>query len=271
MIRRRSTIGLWLLCALAFSAFEAQSASAADEGTTAFTCKEKIGAAEGFEEAHCDKATKEKAKVKFVHEEIALGAETKVTTSNANTANNTTEHTTAVLVTKLFILPAAITCTKVHGEDGLTNNNAAPMNVTGSIRLKFTECEAHVETKPGVFVTCEVISSAGVKGEITAEATAETPFKAMEVKFNQVGTALSAFEVRCSAPLGTVSVKVTGSATATPEGATLRTTKASTEPPGGAKCFENRGLCANGQFASLESLITTTMSTTESGIALTTT
>ena len=83
MIGRRATVGLSLLCALAFCAFAAQSASAAKAvNTTAFTCVE--GATKDFSDAHCD--TKVTAGTgQYGHVVIPQGTTTEVVGENTTT------------------------------------------------------------------------------------------------------------------------------------------------------------------------------------------
>lgn len=71
MTGRKSIVGLCMLCALVFSAFAAQSASAA--GTTAFTCVEvapKAGVTAGFKTTDCKEATEVGENVHSEHKEI---------------------------------------------------------------------------------------------------------------------------------------------------------------------------------------------------------
>jgi hypothetical protein len=138
---RRAVIGLSLLCALLFSAFAAQSASAT-VGTTAFTCVE--GGNKDFADAHCDEAV-EAGKGKFGHAEI--GEETtSVELTNAKTTNKTTEAKHALLKSTSGGIAIEITCATVLGEGSLKNIAAGPdggMAVEGKEggTLNFTNCK----------------------------------------------------------------------------------------------------------------------------------
>jgi hypothetical protein len=128
---RRAVIGLSLLCALLFSAFAAQSASAT-VGTTAFTCVEGKGELD-FADAHCDEPTAV-GKGKFGH--VAIGEETtSIELSNAKTTNKTTEAKHAIFKSTSGGIAIEITCATVKGEGSLKNIAAGPdggMAVEGS-------------------------------------------------------------------------------------------------------------------------------------------
>ncbi len=117
---RRAVIGLSLLCALLFSAFAAQSASAT-VGTTAFTCV-KGGGSEDFADAHCDEP---KAGGGFGH--VAIGEEaTTVEVTNAKTANKTTEAKHALFKSTSGGIALEVTCTTAGGEGSLKNIAKGP-------------------------------------------------------------------------------------------------------------------------------------------------
>jgi hypothetical protein len=167
MIGYRAVIGLSLLCALLFSAFAAQSASA--KGTTAFTCVAGTGSS-GFEDEHCDKATNEKAKVKFVHSEIAPKTETAVTGTNEKTASETKASTTATFISVRAGVTVHIDCTGVHSEGTLTNSEVTgKMQAAGPTTVTYTGCTV---TKP---INCTVNSPKKPAGTIeTEKLTAKT-------------------------------------------------------------------------------------------------
>jgi hypothetical protein len=149
MKRRIGLIGLALLCALAVGAVASQAASA--KGTTAFTCKPGPGEA-GFEDAHCDRATSSKEKVKFVHEGIT-GKTENVLVTNAATANETKSSTIAVMkVAKLHgISEIVIDCATVEGSGTMENKLVSEvMQVVGSGTMKFSGCTTN---KAGCTVT----------------------------------------------------------------------------------------------------------------------
>lgn len=147
MIGRRATVGLSLLCALMFCAFAAQSASAAKSTkTTAVTCVEK-GGNEDFEDAHCDKKVAD-FKGKFGHEAIPNKTTTEITVDNTTTGGATDP---AVLKGKAFGASSEITCTTVHGEGTIHNEETSGKHtVTGTITVKYTGCSVQKPAK------CEV-------------------------------------------------------------------------------------------------------------------
>lgn len=109
--------------------------------TTAFTCVEEAGAEEGFEDAHCDKATQEEAKVKFVHEEIEAGTETSLTITNTGTTGETKGAAAATLTWSSGGVEAEITCAEVHGSGFLENMAGPPMSVTGAALVEYAKCK----------------------------------------------------------------------------------------------------------------------------------
>ncbi|MGB7685469.1 MAG: hypothetical protein WBL45_06755 [Solirubrobacterales bacterium] len=149
MIGRRSTIGLSLLCALAFCAFAAQSASAVHaKNTTAFTC---IWAGPGngeFADPHCD----EKVGLgngPYHHKEIPP---LPVETTELEVTNETTEEATEPLKLNSVVAgvgmevlckkaASAAKTTYLHNVDIEGNHT-----VTGTILINVTECEVKKPT-----------------------------------------------------------------------------------------------------------------------------
>jgi hypothetical protein len=120
MIGSRAVIGLSLLCALLFSAFAVQSASAATSGTTAVTCV-PVGEGKGdFKDAHCDEKV-ELNKGSFAHKELTANPTTEVEGTNAGTKNKTAESTTAVLEGEAALSKVEITCTGLNWVQTLEN------------------------------------------------------------------------------------------------------------------------------------------------------
>jgi hypothetical protein len=135
---RRAVIGLSLLCALLFSAFAAQSASAT-VGTTAFTCV-KGGGSEDFADAHCDEP---KAGGGFGHVEIGE-ATTTVEGTNAKTTNKTTEAKHALFKSTSGGIAIEITCATVQAEGSIKNIAVGPdggMAVESNGSTTFTSCK----------------------------------------------------------------------------------------------------------------------------------
>ncbi len=92
MIGRKAAVGLCMLCALALSAFAAQGASAASNGTTLFTCKVPSGGdvsvGQKFNKGHCkDKATDNDTDANGTFRHVAFNQD--VTTEITGTSENT--------------------------------------------------------------------------------------------------------------------------------------------------------------------------------------
>lgn len=156
MIRRRPVAGLLLLCALLFSAFAAQSASATP-GTTAFTCSS--GAAiKDFSDAHCDSGTSEGS---FGHIEVGPEQEVEIEITNAKTKNETKESTPAILKGTVFGVPGEITCTTVAGT-GKSENvviGEVEQNEGTNLAIKYTACTVNKPTNCKVKEPIEVTGS----------------------------------------------------------------------------------------------------------------
>ncbi len=139
---RRAVIGLSLLCALLFSAFAVQSASAT-VGTTAFTCVKDKGD-EDFADAHCDEGVGA-GNGDYGH--VAIGeSETTVELSNTKTANKTTEAKHALFKSTSGGIALEITCATATGDGKLKNIAAGPdggMAVEGKAggTLTFSGCK----------------------------------------------------------------------------------------------------------------------------------
>jgi hypothetical protein len=144
MTRRRSVVGLTVLCALVLGAVAAQAAHA-ERGQTAFTCASTTDGGLGFSDAHCDDAVSTGAT--FEHTTIAAGTETLVTSTNAATNGGTSEATPAVLALTGALhglKGVTVTCQKVAGKSSMENvagNANGVMEAKGEIvAVNFTEC-----------------------------------------------------------------------------------------------------------------------------------
>jgi hypothetical protein len=136
MIGRRTVVGVSLLCALAFCAIGASSASAT--GTTAFTCVEG-GGSKDFSDAHCDNQVKA-GEGKFGHVKVE-GSETELTFSNEKTASETTAAEPSVLAGPLLGVNVSVSCKKVAGTGTVTNGEVGGvMQATGNATLEHSEC-----------------------------------------------------------------------------------------------------------------------------------
>jgi hypothetical protein len=136
MIGRKATVGLALLCALLFSAFAAQSASAL-LGTTAVTCAEK--GTEDFADPHCDRHVGP-PEGKFGH--IAIEGETPIEATNNKTKNETKESTPAILKGTAGGAATEITCTVVTGTATATNKEVEKVMVNEGtkVTVEYSKC-----------------------------------------------------------------------------------------------------------------------------------
>jgi hypothetical protein len=215
MTGRRVTVGLSLLCALAFCALAAPSAMAAKSGTAYYTCV--IGGTEDFEDEHC---TEEVAEGDWGHELIPP-VTTEVTLTNIKTG---TEKVKTILVGEaggsLFELEAE----SFMGEKTTIENSAGEENMVGTGEGEGTYTGVKV-LKPS--------KKCGIAGGTVKQLPTTSATTGMEVEFKpKTGTVFAEFEFtepEKSCALKGVKVKVEGSATGIPKGGTLQFTKASTE------------------------------------------
>jgi hypothetical protein len=154
MTSRKAVVGVSFLCALAFCAFGAASASAAE--TTAGECTD-IGGTHDFSDAHCDKAVAAGTGA-FGHVLFAPGA-----LVNATTANDFTGVPSVFkLEAKIAGVTAVVDCNKVSGTGTVSNNAGPPMSVAfGDATIKFTECFV---TQPEICAGAAVTISEAVIG-----------------------------------------------------------------------------------------------------------
>ncbi len=135
MTRRREKVGLSLLCALAFCAFAAQSASAV--GTTAFTCAPASKGAE-FSDEHCDTSGSGEG---FVHASINAGEKTEVSITNEKTAEGTKAAQPFILSGVLGGIKVKIECKAVTGQGTLTNEEVEKsMQAVGTALIETSKC-----------------------------------------------------------------------------------------------------------------------------------
>jgi hypothetical protein len=217
MIRRRATVGLGLLCALLFSAFAAQSASAI-KGTTGFTCAPEPNPTKetkGFKDAHC-KEGRTGLEVKFIHKEIEPALTTKFHATNEKTQNKTTESTPFILRFRFVGIPFTLTCEKVFGHGNLTNNvheNKEHYVHGTEVTFLFSNCKLTGSSE------CKV---SGEKLEFK-NLTVTTTAKGDNVTFSpEKGTEIGNFKLEeCKIKELNVELKISGSITAQSDGATL--------------------------------------------------
>lgn len=137
MTRRRAIIGFCALCALLVSAFAAQGAVAATNGTTLFTCSSSA-AVKDFKTEHC---VPSESGTGFGHTEVAEKTATKFTASNAKTNAGTTEPTSWKLKTTIAGSATETVAAGAHLVGTLENTKEASgehMIIGKEIRLIFT-------------------------------------------------------------------------------------------------------------------------------------
>jgi FlaG/FlaF family flagellin (archaellin) len=232
MIGRRAVIGVSLLCALLAGAFGAPSAMAETKTTTAFTCVKKAEpAGEGFSREHCAAADAVGSLAKFEHVEIAPGKWTAFDATNEQTATETKASTDAVLTATIGGLKAIITSKKVTVTGELENfedPETKAMDIKSRQIIHFTEVvlSGTLKTVEG----CEIEGSALTTNELESTSLVN----AMEAEYKPVTEAKGVIAVikleKCKTKsLNENGASITGTLKAIGDGATVETTKASTE------------------------------------------
>jgi hypothetical protein len=218
MTGRRAILGLSLLCALALSAFAAQSASA---GTTAFTCAKGQGGA-GFSDEHCNKKVETGAG--FEHVAIAVDKETKYEATNEKTKNETKESTPATFKFTFAGVEVHIICTGLTATGAMENKtvlknmyvffNVSTFSITGCKVEKPINCTVK---EPISLIAAEGTTN-GVEEEKGEEPAIE--FKPGESGFGEIVFAGE----KCA--LKGLGGKVGGTMVGTAKGATVEFTAA---------------------------------------------
>jgi hypothetical protein len=238
MSGNRAIVGLCMLCAIVFSAFAAQSASA--KGTTAYTCAE-TGTGD-FKDAHCKEAG-EAGKSKYAH--VPFEGTTKITGTNVTTG-------TSKDVTKLKSVQAGVTLElqsqTLDGEGEMSNklikNKAGEeeMVAHGTGFITYTEVTVTAPAGKGCKVKTEEVK--------TNELTATTQEQTNQLNFTPAaGETFAEFTVEgCSIAALNHLYTAKGSVKGTIEGATTRTTHAGTT--------EQNTLTLSGQKAGIEGSLT---------------
>jgi len=165
MIGRRATVGLSLLCALAFSAVAVEGAGATvSNNTTAVTCA-KEGLLE-FSDAHCDKNVGPGSTFGHVSLPVPLGQPTEIETSNETTGGVTIPEK---FFGEPFKVQTEIECTKATGTGTVTNTEEPAgshnhkVDTTGTKNL--TSCTVKKPAKCTVKEPIEMkVESVGVDG-----------------------------------------------------------------------------------------------------------
>ncbi len=168
MIGRRAVIGLSLLCALLFSAFAAQSASAIKPthslNTTATTCVKLEPKIQEYTDPHCsDKHPENKGD--YAH--IKIESKTNVAGTNATVTESTKKSEPAVLKGTIGLAKVTIECAVVKNNAAtstLTNSEPAQgqHTVSGFAETEFSTCNVKELTK--CVVAEPIVSKANVTG-----------------------------------------------------------------------------------------------------------
>ncbi len=233
-MKRRATIGLCMLCALAFSAFAAQSASAVFSGTTAFTCKEKPepGGA-GFSKAHCKEADKVASGAKYEHVPIANDTTTDLRGSNAGTAGEEAVPTT--LRSTNSGVELELKATTVSGTGSMHNHLTGEEHIaTGTGVITYSGVTVTKPAGKGCKVFTDKLpgKEKGTEGVVdTRELKASTAGQGMGLKFEPAeGTVFASFIIEgCSVSAFNKTYEVTGSVVSSSiDGATVNFTETQT-------------------------------------------
>lgn len=249
---RKSILGLCMLCALAFSALAAQSASAATEGTTVFTCKKPAGGdpvvGTPFNAAHCKDADTDVNGL-WRHVEVAENTTTTVTGTTINTEGKSTpsflESVQSGVIEQLESKLAHIVPEREGLKSWVTNKKDPTTGehyIEGEVWLVFTEVSV---TKPAG-KSCKVKG-----GEVLSKRLKFTSKgQGMTIEFEpKEGTLFAEFEIEgCSLAALNGKYEVKGKVKATPDGTTLATTHAG--------ITEQGTLTVRGQKAGFESTAT---------------
>jgi hypothetical protein len=234
-----------MLCALVFSAFAAQSASAA--GTTAFTCKKKaVEGGAGFSKEHCKTTDAVSTGAKYEHVAIANGTKTDITGTNEKTNAETNATTITELHATLNGVKVTLNATGVHGEGTMENKEEeGEMVAHGTGRIHYTG----VTLTPPFDANCEVVSddASHTPGTVTTEElTAKTVAGGLQFK-PAAGEVFATFEIVTKAGAHAEvcpiikTYKVVGSVIGTIDGATTNFTAAGTTAQGTLRLESKEG------------------------------
>ena len=201
---RRAIVGLCLLCAMAFSAFAAQSAMAA-KGTTLFTCVE--GGTKDFANADCNV----QPGTKFGHVEVAQDL-----TTHTKYVSTTTPKFKSTVAGTAFTLES----TMLTGTGSCFNRLNGKEHWIQCSKIKLTYDEVTVSP-----TSCGVTGLPGGPGMIetkTLKATTQTELMALKLE-PEAGTVVAEWEwTGATCPfVGSGTAKVVGSITCVPAGAEL--------------------------------------------------
>jgi hypothetical protein len=176
MIGRKATVGLALLCALLFSAFAAQSASAV-KGTTLNTCSPDA-VKKDFADEHCDREVGP-PEGKFGH--VKIEEPTEIEGRFIATKNETKESTPAILKGTAGGAATEITCTEMTSSETATNEEVEKvMRVSGvKVTVEYSKCTVQKPLKCTVKepIKVEKASSVTVNNQGTSKTEMGVEFK----------------------------------------------------------------------------------------------
>lgn len=237
MTGRRAILGLCMLCALAFSAVAAQSASAIT-GTTAFTCKGVTPGTGKFKAAHC-KPT-DAGTGNFEHVAVAENTTTDITGTNEKTGPETKTSSITRLHSVISGVEVELSATGVHGEGTMVNKKTAEGEhfAEGSGQIHYTGVEVTKPAGKGCKAYSKKPSEGGVEKTITTNVlSATTKGQGDRLQFNPpAGGIFVEFYVEgCTIAALNGPYKVEGSIKGTPNGATTVFERAETTAQGTLK------------------------------------
>jgi hypothetical protein len=258
----RTTVGISLICALAFFALAAQSASAAEgTNTTAYECVEG-GGEKDFSDAHCDNNVGA-GKGKYGHVVLPLNTKVSISISNEKTKNETKEASNTVLKGTVFSVKTEIVCKTVSGSGSLTNEEPSSKvhRVKGTVEAKFSSC-----TAPKPALGCKVKEPIVVSSNVLGVEGLGASKNEMGLEFSPTGEHFASVTLEGCLIAGTFNTDGTAIATGTPSptakwsGATSIFTNAMTKET----------LKLGGNPAEVESTTTVSKTGSSNTIALTT-
>jgi len=216
MTGRKATVGICLLCAIAFSAIAAQSAIAV-KGTTLFTCKGE-GPGHNFTKSHCKSEDFSAGNGSFEDVSVKEGTTTEFTGTNEGGGSETNTTVVTTLKGTFAGVAIALQTTGVHLQGSLTNSKNSETGehfFHGNFKITHTGAtvvapkEKGCKIKGEEIVSSELLATTAGKGDAVAISPAE-------------GTVLESIVVEgCSVPSLNGTYKLEGSLTCPMNGATI--------------------------------------------------
>jgi hypothetical protein len=230
---RKAIVGLCMLCALVFSAFAAQSASAVTKGTTAFTCKEVSPNTGNFKKAHCKAA--DAGTGNFSDIEVAENTTTEIELTNEKTNAETnaavgTAFKETIGGVELELKSPKVTGTQIGTEkSSLTNKKDATTGehfIEGTALYHYSGVEVVKPAGKGckVFTDETATKTKGAEGIVDVHLNASTKGQGDFINFTPAtGSAFATFFIECTTSIPAVegTWEITGSAKCPVDGATI--------------------------------------------------